>query len=298
MDGARQRETKHECPDFAADTGGMPQRPAAPRGPRGADPTRQRLSRIANTIEEEIVPRLMLAHRAGAGARRTATSGVADVAQFVQLVLSQDLGATFSYVESARARGMSLDSVYLELLAPAARHLGELWEADLCDFAQVTLGVWRLQQVMRELSPMFQNFGESGERMRRILLVPVRGEQHTFGLLLVADFLRHAGWDVWTGTPASSAELLRLVRSEWFAIVGISVACESHCEGLAADIHALRRASRNRALGVMVGGPLFVEHPERAALLGADATAVDARQACEQAQRLLAMLARRGREAN
>jgi methanogenic corrinoid protein MtbC1 len=44
----------------------------------------------------------------------------------------------------------------------------------------------------------------------------------------------------------------------------------------------------------MVGGKVFLEHPELAALVGADATAYDARQACAQAESLLALLTARG----
>ena len=83
------------------------------------------------------------------------------------------------------------------------------------------------------------------------------------------------------------------MRSEWFAVVGLSVAARRALDALAASIRALRRASRNRAIGVLVGGPLFVAHPELVARVGADATAVDGGQAPLQAQNLLALLARR-----
>jgi methanogenic corrinoid protein MtbC1 len=43
----------------------------------------------------------------------------------------------------------------------------------------------------------------------------------------------------------------------------------------------------------MVGGPVFLDRPELAALVGADASAVDARQAALQAESLLALAARR-----
>jgi methanogenic corrinoid protein MtbC1 len=260
------------------------------------DSTRQQLARIANTIESEIVPRLVLAHRAAPAesVRRGAAGSAERVARFADLVLEREIDAAKAFVEEVRAGGAALEEIYLELLAPAARHLGERWEADLCDFTQVTVALWRLQQIVRDLSPAFEPQADCGDRTRRALLVPVRGEQHTFGVLMVADFMRRSGWDVWAGTPASSGELTAILRGEWFAVVGFSVSCSQHLEGLAADIHAVRRASRNRSVGVMVGGPVFLEHPELAALVGADATAMDARQACEQAESLLAMLSHRG----
>jgi methanogenic corrinoid protein MtbC1 len=44
----------------------------------------------------------------------------------------------------------------------------------------------------------------------------------------------------------------------------------------------------------MVGGPVFLAHPELVAMVGADATAADGRQAVQQAQRLLMLIPSRG----
>ena len=40
----------------------------------------------------------------------------------------------------------------VDLLAPAARLLGEYWEDDRCDFVDVTMGLWRLQEVVHEIA--------------------------------------------------------------------------------------------------------------------------------------------------
>lgn len=124
-----------------------------------------------------------------------------------------------------------------------------------------------------------------------MLLAPAPGEQHTFGLSMVAEFFRRAGWDVWSGPVASRQELVGMVRAAWFAVVGLSVSSERKLDEVATAIRAIRRASRNRSIGVMVGGPMFLEHPDWVARVGADATAVDGRQAIRQAHDLLALLA-------
>jgi methanogenic corrinoid protein MtbC1 len=268
-------------------------------------------SGIASTIEFEIVPRLVLAHRSGftsgasAGAGDVLSGGLnglagldwrpgtEQVAEFSQIVLARDVADAFAYIESLRSRGTSLEAVYLDLLAPSARYLGDLWEEDLADFTAVTVGLWRLQQIVRDLGSSFVQESDQREQGRRLLLAPGMGEQHSFGLFMVGEFFRRAGWDVWAQGASTSDELVEIVRREWFAVIGLSVACESHLEGLASVILRLRRASRNRSVGIMVGGRAFSEHPEFVALVGADASAVDGRQACLQAESLLAMLARR-----
>jgi methanogenic corrinoid protein MtbC1 len=217
-----------------------------------------------------------------------------DVAELAGLVLSRDAQVVRAFVERMHARGTPVETLYLDLLAPTARRLGDLWCEDACDFGDVTVGLGRLQQVLHELSSAFRSDLPTPEHGRRVLLVPVPGEQHSFGLYMVGEFFRRAGWDVW-GEPRvdSGADLVQLVRSQWFAVVGLSLASETRVDALASGIRALRRASRNRAIGVLVGGPLFVAHPELVARVGADATAIDGGQAPLQAQNLLALLARR-----
>lgn len=256
------------------------------------------IDRLTHAIEDEIIPRLVLARRGLPQPGADALAGEpapasADVAEFARLVRDHDVAVAKAYVESLRARGATLEAIYLDLLAPTARLLGDLWVEDLCDFTEVTIGLWRLHQVVRELSPAHRVDGRPGEARRRALLVALPGEQHTFGVVLLAEFFRHAGWDVWSGPIASSEELRGLVESESFGVVGLSVSCGNHLQGLASEIHGLRRASRNRGVGVMVGGPVFTDHPELVALVGADATAVDARHAAAQADSLLAVMAGR-----
>jgi methanogenic corrinoid protein MtbC1 len=78
--------------------------------------------------------------------------------------------------------------------------------------------------------------------------------------------------------------MLHVVRKDWIDLVGLSVAYSDHLEVLTELIKALRLASRNPALQVMVGGPLMLAHPEYVATVGADFMAVDAQEAVAQAE--------------
>ncbi len=74
------------------------------------------------------------------------------------------------------------------------------------------------------------------------------------------------------------------MRDEWFDVVGLSVATERHLKGLAGSIRALRQASCNPDVYVMLGGRWVSEDPERARFVGADATAMNAAEALAGAQ--------------
>ena len=275
--------------------GGMAEREPALAAERAA--IGERASRLIQTIEGEVIPRLMLVHRVphglpanGGGAARVEPD---EVTEFVRIILCAPPEAALNYVSALQDRGVSLESIYLDLLAAAARLLGVRWETDDSDFMQVTLGLRRLQELAHELSPAFTSEIEPIELGRRVLLVPVPGDQHTFGSVIVAEFMRRAGWDVWDDPSASRDDIIALVRSESFSVVGLSVSCDARLEGLSSLIRAIRRSSRNKSIGIMVGGRPFVEQPERATLVGADVTASDGKEAVSQAQHLLALLADR-----
>ena len=264
---------------------------------RGEAQSNERMASLARTIEAEIIPRLMLAHRAlpqaEAPAEPQESGGMPEVAEFTGLILAHEIAEASAFIEGLRGRGVALDTIYLELLAPTARRLGEMWESDLSDFTEVTVGMWRLQQVLRELSGAFRGECDPWVRGRRALLVPMPGEQHTLGLFMVGEFFQRAGWDVWSEPPASRGALLEIVRAEWFDLVGLSAGCEARLDVLSSAIVAIRRASRNRAIGILVGGPVFVQHPEYVAHVGADAMAADARAAVTAAENVVALHERR-----
>ena len=268
-----------------------PPMPAAHDQRVARDGPESRLASLARLIEAEIVPRLMLAHRAPEprGAAMEDLSRVTpaghDVAEFTRLLVEQDTTTLSASLDSLRARGMARETLLLQMLAPAARRLGELWEEDLADFTQVTVGLGRLQQLLWHLAAPSEDSGAHADPRRRALLTVAPGEQHTLGLFMVRDFFRRAGWTVPGGTPHTVDEIAGLVRGEWFAVVGLSLACERHIGALRDTIRAIRRASRNGDIGVLVGGPMLLVRPELAQEIGADGTADDGRSAAEMAAR-------------
>ena len=247
---------------------------------------------LARTVQDEVIPRLLAAHRPRQGtAARLVPPGPEQVSRLVDLALEGGQADPLAYVESLRQGGTPVEALLLELLAPAARRLGRMWEDDTCTFSDLTLAMLRLVHVLRRLGR--ESGGEVAPRPAapRALLVQMPGEQHGFGLAMLAQFFRRAGWRVRQEPVATSAELAGLVRAHWFALVGISVSCDGRLAALEADIRAIRRQSRNHGVRIMVGGPPFAAHPQLAAMVGADATAADASGAVREANRLVSLQA-------
>ena len=209
------------------------------------------------------------------------------VAELASLVLARNEPSAAAFIGALHDKGAAPESLYLDLLAPAARTLGQMWEDDHADFAEVALGLWRLQRAMNALSPAF--IGHAGAAMGapRIVLVPLPGETHTFGLSMVFDFFCRAGWDAWTGPVESSAALHAMVGQQFISVLGFSLACDDRLADVREEIAAVRRVSKNPDIAIMVGGPSFTANPALANLVGADATATDGKQAVTQAAALL-----------
>lgn len=251
-----------------------------------------RLRELERMVDIDIVPRLVLARRhaivpAISATQQCIATSPGQIEELAKVVLTRNEATAVAYVDSVRARGTSIERIYLDLITPVARHLGDLWLADACGFTDVAVGLWRLEHVVRSLSPIFQSDATRGLRQHQALLVPLPGEHHTFGLYLVAEFFRRAGWNVSSMPLQTVDELVAMVRSEWFTLVGLSLSCDSRLDELASDIAIIRRASRNRNIGVMVGGTIFIDHPEWVADVGADLMAADGRQAPAKALELV-----------
>jgi methanogenic corrinoid protein MtbC1 len=251
-----------------------------------------RVANLIRTIETEVVPRLVLAGRATAvpvADTNALAVSESDIADYADKLTLRDPSAAAEIVARLQSRGASPEALFVDLLTPAARRLGVLWEDDLCDFTQVTVGVIRLEQVVHALSPAFLSEARRTDLSRRILLAPAPDEQHTFGLVMIGEFFRRAGWHVWGGAGAGAGTPTELVAMVAFSVVGLTAGTTAVVDRLALQIHGIRRASCNPDVGILVGGPLFLEHPELVARVGADATAADGRQAVRQAEALHAL---------
>lgn len=250
----------------------------------------EKMTWLVNTIESEIIPRLMAAHPDTPEAQDDPESTIDedDVCDFTEITLNNEAVICRQHIESIRRRGVSLQSIYLNLLTPAARRLDAMWVADHCDFTQITVALWRIQQLMYDLSPAFMaDVNVAGSSYKRIMLTALPGSQHTLGILMVAEFFRRAGWHVWGEPIATREHMLESIAQESFDVVGVSIGSQAELAEMIRFIKDLRAASKNNAIQVMAGGPLLNRHPEFIDRLGADATAIDAEDAVRCAERLI-----------
>lgn len=248
--------------------------------------------RLLPLVEAEIIPRLMMAHQdQRLQAPNAPGISARDVTAFAGALMENRMTGASDIVAELCSQGISMDKVYLGLFAPAARYLGELWEADLCSFSEVTLCLWRLQSLLYDLSPAFHGNAKkslpSPASERRILMATLPGQQHTFGLSMLSEFFRREGWVVLSIPSPKPGEVQDSVSSNWFDVLALSCSMDYEFQELGKTIRTARKTSRNPRLSVMVGGPLFLRQPELAATAGADGFSADAEAALTLATQLV-----------
>lgn len=246
---------------------------------------------INTIIEGEIIPRLLMAHSVGSSDEgRSGKSRIAptEADRFALLPLRLEAANLIAEVDAFLAQGVSVDAIFVDLLAPAARRLGDMWDADECDFIDVTMGLWRLQEVMREISARAPaNRLQPGGDAPRALFAPMPGDAHNFGVMMIDEIFARAGWHSTVVTKPLRKELLDAVSREPFDLVGLTVSRDCPSAGIENFIKAMRSVSANPHLSILIGGQMINQNPAIVAEVGADGTGADARAALEVAQRLV-----------
>ncbi len=217
----------------------------------------------------------------------------AEVQRLVTVLGGFDESALDTYISATMRRGLGPARILVDLVAPAARQIGEAWEEDRWDFVDVTLASGRLARIVRQLGPALVRSGSAAEAGEvagspplMLLTVPA-GQGHTLGLLMVAEFLHADRWAVALGAPFEQGTSSDFVASRFTHTVGISLSDTERFEPVREEIRRLRRRSRNPTLSVLVGGPALALRPELVELVEADAGTSDARLVPELARSLL-----------
>lgn len=267
-----------------------------------ASPTQIEL--LLKTVESELIPRLFVNHMMDVPSssplvENRATEPVPglwssddNIAAFAAMCISNDPEKLDQHVTDLLAQGVTLESIFLYLLAPAAKHLGEGWTADQLSFVDVHLGLCRLHQLICECETIgfrSENLTLAGES---ILLTCAPGENHTFGVTMVADFFRRYGWQVSNLCGLDTDFLIARLASTHYTAVGFSLHNEYNYSALAAIIHQVKEASCNKDLFVMVGGDYFIRNPNKVEAIGAQVSAADGRQAVLKATEVSKALGR------
>lgn len=268
----------------------MISQPLAGRKRLSGEPSRALPKSLDAIVEFDMIPRLMVAHTRDVEIPEKLSVAVVDrefASRFATRMPDIEADQALREVEALIAGGASVRTIFLDLLAPAARELGRMWEEDECDFVDVTMGLWRLQEVMREIASRTRTVRRSLGSPARALFSPIPGDQHGFGALMIDEVFARAGWEREALIDPQRRDLLSAISRKSFDLVGLTITNDSPSSALQSLIRAIRTVSANPETRILIGGRLVNANPDLVEQIGADGTATDAFSALELAERMV-----------
>ena len=204
---------RHVLPDLYVKHGVEPEDRMVPAGTRGDHKTVDagvgalRAKSCENPADDTDLP------------ARTGSRAALRVVEIEMLLaaLTQPGDGWRTMVEGLVERWGSRALIRDQVLIPAARQLGELWCEDEASFVDVTIGLVRVTQAL-DMLPEPARDGPGPH----IVLAPFPGEQHRFGVDVLAELLRESGWRCTVRLDETQADLARAIGRIAPDIVGIS----------------------------------------------------------------------------
>lgn len=254
-------------------------------------PARECHNFLHAVIERQIVPQLIRAHAdqistGSALAMPYFKPHAAIVAEFAQLCHQDDEQAAWDMLDRLVQEHPNMTEILLNLITPAARHLGAMWDQDRLSFTQVTVGLLRMQNMTHHHGFLNRRPPQPSGPKLRVMVAAAPGSQHLLGLAMVSEFFINDGWDTYVEMATTEKKLLDAIHGDWFDVVGLSVGFVEQLDTLATLIQALRTHARNPHMGVLLGGPAFVQAPDAENPYGADAICLDPLQAIRIARQM------------
>ena len=192
-----------------------------------------------------------------------------------------DRRRALTVVDDARAAGLGLPALYLEVFQPALRDIGRLWQENEITVAEEHLATAITQIAMGRL---YADFCMTTTLNGRTLLAAcAETEKHEVGLRMICDLLELHGWDAtYLGAAVPQDSLVAMVLRDRPDVLALSASLAPHLPQLRALIQALRAATGEAAPYIMVGGRLFLDDDTLAHRVGADVMAYDASDAVQR----------------
>jgi MerR family transcriptional regulator, light-induced transcriptional regulator len=184
-----------------------------------------------------------------------------------------DAGGAWSVFESAFRAGRSPVELYVQLLGPVLREVGEEWAAGERSIDSEHRASATALRLAGRIGPRGAHPGR--RRRATVLLGGAAGDPHQLPLLMVADVLRWEGFrvvDLGADVPIESFVDAATAATDLVA-VGVSLSVERHGRAVIRLFKQLRLALPEVLL--LAGGPALADE-ESALSLGADNWAPDA----------------------
>jgi methanogenic corrinoid protein MtbC1 len=180
--------------------------------------------------------------------------------------------------------GLAIPSLYLDVFQLTQHRIGRLWQQNKVSVAVEHYSTAVTQLIMSNLFPRIVGDGSAG---KTVVGCCVSSELHEMGMRMVCDFFEMNNWTThFLGSGMPDADLVGFVRDKQADMVCISCTTSYNVQAVKSLVAALRDDAGIMS-AIMVGGAPFAANPDLVALVGANATAADAREAVRKGWELV-----------
>jgi len=203
-----------------------------------------------------------------------------DIAALADAAINGGRDTCLSIVEGIIERGISRDTIADDYIPAIARQMGDAWCLDEMSFAAVTIGVSRLQSLLRDLGPEWRADSAADPQLGAALIVVALDEFHTLGAMVLAGRLRRLGLSVQLQMGLEPGDLRRQLDPLRFDAVLISASRGEDLDSLRLMVEAIRN-SGSPEVPVVIGGSVCDQDVDIAARTGADLATNDPGEALD-----------------
>lgn len=195
--------------------------------------------------------------------------------RYLEVARAGDVSGARAVAMQLIDQGVDLGSVLVDLLCAAQREVGDRWHRNEWSVADEHLVSGLTQRVLdgivAGMPPLTVDRGH-------VLVACAEGDWHSLPAQVIAEYLRARGWDVsFLGASTPASHVAAYLDRRPATAVAVSCSVPLFLMG----VQRLVEVAHERGIPVLVGGRALGTDARRAAVLGADAWAADARAAVE-----------------
>ncbi len=185
----------------------------------------------------------------------------------------------FERVFDAAAEHLPVRTIYRDVLEPALKETGRLWEAGRIDAAKEHYVSEATEVLMAALYRFLKP--RSGNR-GAVVSLSVSGEYHRIGMKMISDILEEEGWlSYYLGVNTPTAALIDTLEERKAGVLALSATMEFNMDGVANLIYRVKSSPAVKHVRIIAGGRAFNLNQDLWKKIGADGYAPDLDSAVE-----------------
>jgi len=195
------------------------------------------------------------------------------LAALKESIINLDFDAIVKTAQEAMESGIDPDVAINDGMVPGMAIVGDKFEKGEYFLSELVVAAEVMKEGLKVVTPYLK--GEGAQKLGKVVIATVEGDQHDLGKNIVSNLLRVQGFDVIDlGVDVATDRIINAVKEHQPEIVGMSALLTLTMPKMGEVIEALKAAGIREKVKVILGGtPITVEF---AASIGADHKAVNA----------------------